>query len=661
MATETELTLNALISVWGLLPDLAGSSWSEAQRELTLYLDQLQGARTLDEQAPIVYRIRKYLRTKLPAAYARLAEEIERLRTESVRGGLESAAQLAVEPCSDAVRRSRELVHAGEPRYLQGTVSAGEKEVEVLRAGGAYQLKAWIGVEQTGVRHVPDPIDLSALPPAQERYLLDVLFLAPGSGAQKGQIVLRPENPESSACLFAFVVPAGLREFKAYMVVSYQAKIMLQAAELCGHVIEGNADSGEADKWTFASVALKDLGTVLKDEGRSSYDWIGFACEQGLILPAIGDFVNPDGYDEDRTTIMDVLKEASGPSPSAVAALSGLAWQGGKLFETLCSQDPGLSLLANDRPEARLRLQFVEPPNTPFPIELLYVYPPPYEPNPKICSGYRPGLDHSGCPECRGRTASDFAGIICPAGFLGIRAIIERRVLPNGKPNAGYEVKLDLEPKNKVLTPLDRVLWAASEKITGGAAFEAVVNETSARAGCAADWQRFDELIAELKPTLILLMPHIPQAAGGMQLLEISDVLQPAAKKPSMRAGEALRDHTRVPDGPHPLVLLLGCSSAQLRTPFLSPVTAARKGGAAVTIATLAPIHESQATYIAGVVLRSLRQIADRASGQGCTVGEFMTLVRSAAMEQGYYGALGLITDGDADWYIPSAGGGGNV
>jgi hypothetical protein len=124
----------------------------------------------------------------------------------------------------------------------------------------------------------------------------------------------------------------------------------------------------------------------------------------------------------------------------------------------------------------------------------------------------------------------------------------------------------------------------------------------------------------------------------------------------SKRAGEALRDHTRVPDGPHPLVLLLGCSSAQLKTPFLSSVTAAKKGGDAVTEATLARIHEAHATGIAELILKSLREIMERADGQGCSFGEFMTQVRCAALEKGYYDALGLITDGDADWYIPSRG-----
>jgi hypothetical protein len=240
-------------------------------------------------------------------------------------------------------------------------------------------------------------------------------------------------------------------------------------------------------------------------------------------------------------------------------------------------------------------------------------------------------------------------------GFLGIRTVIERRIL--NKPHPGYKVQLDLEPASKDLTPLEQVIWAASGKITTGPAVHAVVKQMSKKADYASDWNRFDELIAAVKPTLILLMPHVWEEGGGGQQFEISNVFQEAAGRlESKRAGEALRDHTRVPDGPHPLVLLLGCSTAKLETPFLSPVTAARAGGAAITIATLAPIHESHATAIAELILKLLRQVTDRPAGQRCSFGEFMTTVRCAALSQGYYDALGLITDGDADWYIPSQG-----
>lgn len=631
------------------------------------------GLGTLKEDV-LAYKIKEHIK-QIPEAKKRLVDEINNLRsvedqqheddrqTTPGDAGLGQGAKpmaKSILAMTNVIEEVRQAVHEQDKRYLHGKVSrAGdEEEVDVLTINTKYKFALWLGVSQAGKLRVPEPLDLSHLPPPSDeeaRYLLDILFWATNQQVQKQQISLRLKDPESSSCTFYFDTPSSSREFKAYILVSYQNKVMLQTAVLEGKILEPDATHTDTDKLSLQSVVLKDYQAILQNVDQSSYDWMALNCLDGLLLPKIGGFFQPPGFEKDLTAITNILIKAS-TSCSEIDKLTNLARHGGKMYEHLCKVDSALRILAIEKPDHRPRLQLVEPPDNPFPIELLYVHRVPSGNDVKICTDYQPSTDNFTCPTCSHRDETKFKNLLCPAGFLGIRAVIERYVLESGKPDGGYQLKVDLEPESKSLAPLERVVWAASEKVTTGTDMRNVIQQLSGQSKFAENWRRYDELVAELKPTLILLMPHVTEDDSALQNFEISDIMQSANKKTDIRLGEDLRDNTRAKDGPQPLVLLLGCSTAQIETPFLSSVTAFRAGGAAVTVATLAPIHESHATAIAGIILKVLTQITDQTIGYGCSVGEFMTLVRCAALEQGYYDALGLITDGDADWYITSKG-----
>jgi hypothetical protein len=238
MATGAELILNAVIRIWNELPVLAGDKWPELRRKIVKSLDQLQEARTSEEQSRLVYAMKHDLSRAFPEAGERLAGEIEQLRNEDARGTERGNTKNITPPTGGQPDRPilplKEAVQKLTVRYLQGRVSDGQEKVEFLTAGKTYQLTLWIGVEQTDPLCVPAPIDLAVLPQGKEHYFLDVLFLATNCEPQKQQICLRLQDPESSSCTVKFDVKAAQREFEAYIVVLYEKRIILQVAQLRG-------------------------------------------------------------------------------------------------------------------------------------------------------------------------------------------------------------------------------------------------------------------------------------------------------------------------------------------------------------------------------------------------------------------------------------------
>jgi formaldehyde-activating enzyme involved in methanogenesis len=104
--------------------------------------------------------------------------------------------------------------------------------------------------------------------------------------------------------------------------------------------------------------------------------------------------------------------------------------------------------------------------------------------------------------------------------------------------------------------------------------------------------------------------------------------------------------------GPHikgsPIVLLLGCTTANAKVAFQSVAAAFEsRGEAGIIVATSNLIYGPKAVDVAEMFLKQVAAVQD-----GQTFGDVMLAVRRAALADGIAMILCLSAYGDADWKL---------
>jgi hypothetical protein len=154
----------------------------------------------------------------------------------------------------------------------------------------------------------------------------------------------------------------------------------------------------------------------------------------------------------------------------------------------------------------------------------------------------------------------------------------------------------------------------------------------------AENWNDWKEKVKK-KPSTLVLVPHTKREAN-IPSLEIGDSTLWNTGINKTILGES--------EGSRPLVLLLGCETALPEVPYQGFAAYFSAAGAAITVITLSPIHESRAVPIAEILMRQCHQSAQ----EHRTFSEALLLARRAAMAKGYPEVLTLVADGDADWVL---------
>jgi hypothetical protein len=292
-----------------------------------------------------------------------------------------------------------------------------------------------------------------------------------------------------------------------------------------------------------------------------------------------------------------------------------------------------------------------------LPLEYVYDGPPPRM-DATPCPNLLSALDRGGCagalgsdsaPEpCPNAKDSHF---LCPMHFWGFRRVIER----NGslrpadvKPAvAGGGVTPGRKPYGKVGT----LLFAASERAfryetdpTAQAAERAeLVKALGVLGGTVtevSDWDRWRDA-AQAKPDMLVLVVHT-DVVDETPVLEIGD-------------GKFLGKQEILPPlsgaaGEPQILLLLGCSAADVTENFQPYPECFRDAGVSIVVAPVAPIRGKDAVPIA-------RQIASRLAerlqtSEATAFGELMPLLRRELLRAGHPGVMGLVGFGDGDWLI---------
>ena len=172
----------------------------------------------------------------------------------------------------------------------------------------------------------------------------------------------------------------------------------------------------------------------------------------------------------------------------------------------------------------------------------------------------------------------------------------------------------------------------------------------------AKTWKEWVAAIDKDGPPLLVLLSHTVTVQGTSAL----EIGPDGAGSQCLRVQLVPRFVKRKPEDA-PMVLMLGCDTADGRAEPESYIARVRDVGAAVVVGTIAPVLGETAAPVAVALLEELRKTAEDpalAAGGVATFGEAMVRVRRALVAKGHLTALTLTAVGDADWRLsPSPGG----
>ncbi|MGB5486619.1 MAG: hypothetical protein WBN06_04465 [Lysobacterales bacterium] len=293
------------------------------------------------------------------------------------------------------------------------------------------------------------------------------------------------------------------------------------------------------------------------------------------------------------------------------------------------------------------------------PIE--YVYDRGYpEEGSTLCEGFREAEDWNeifaaGQCSCSNRPQVK-SNTLCPMGFWSLSKIIERQSRPRGTASTSGFV----EPSGDSggISLARHAVLAAAPNVKGldVNSIKSMLEETYPnRYKVAADWKEWETEIKNKSPRLLILLPHHGDATQGhTDFLEIGNQGQAPGDK--LYAGLLSGDYvTSTLDEPGPIVLLLGCETAQSDLlPFHTFARDFLANRASIVVATQASVLGQHAAPVANEFIRQLLA-SKHAAG---SFGKVMRDVRRKMFAGGYLMSLALVSFGDSDWKIVNTTGG---
>ena len=294
-------------------------------------------------------------------------------------------------------------------------------------------------------------------------------------------------------------------------------------------------------------------------------------------------------------------------------------------------------------------------------LPLEYVYdglPPRMDATP--CPNLLGALERGGCEGALGSAAtpepcpnSKDEHFLCPMHFWGFRRLIER----NGalRPADGAAVATpsgaQITPSRRPYGKVGALLFAASQRAFRYEADPAVqaseraalVKALGVLGGSVAevtDWDQWRDAVKS-KPDMLVLVAHT-DVVDETPVLEIGDgkILGRQEISPQL-SGAA---------GKPQILLLLGCSAADVTENFQPYPECFRDAGVSIVVAPVAPIRGKDAVPIASQIASRL---AERlAKSEATAFGELMPLLRRELLRAGHPGVMGIVGFGDGDWLL---------
>ncbi|GAB4393542.1 MAG: hypothetical protein Tsb0032_13310 [Kiloniellaceae bacterium] len=584
----------------------------------------------------------------------------------------DAASPEAVPPAGERVLQAR----------VETPVESGQDVVRRLLPEKNYALCVFIGGRRSDWLGLGEPLDEPPPRPDGRPNKLRVVFWEPDAcpEPQVQELDLWPTG-DTDTCRFEFHTPAGARHFSARIAV-YFGNRNLQVGRLTGGVGGGaelafRLDAVPLPRFVDQEGRAPVGASVVLDADSAGepllcvfHDGEADVAAAGGGAPAGGEQPAPIDVEVGEESSLQKLNDAIGRCITKITQkpdnYTGLEKEGTR--ELLCDlAQRGAIFLDHLKHHTRLRdaldkaqyIQIVQAhADAFFPLEFLYDGLPP-ESSAPICDGAADAAAARGAltrGACCGACDADPENTVCPLKFWSLNRVIERHAhIPEHSDISGQLQLRRAGPsaQRPSLSPLSSVVFATSDRVdsarSGTVAHLATrLGQLAGRAPVvqAADWDELADKVKQVRPHLLVLLPHHENRQGD-DYLEIGGV-----ERKLILVRER---HVRAPGDEElaPVVLMIGCETNSARINFENCVLRYQKHGASIIVSTLASILGREAGPAAEAIVEQLTLV----EGAEATFGAAMLAARRKLMVEGLPMVLGLTSYGDADWLIRREGG----
>ncbi len=558
---------------------------------------------------------------------------------------------------------------AAVPRYIHQKSfrsQSGEfvEEVAAYVVGEPVMVCVHIGPRRAGDITSNTVFPEDRLPKNRKSYQLQVVFHAPHQFDRPMQDdITLPREGDSSAAKFVFT-PRRAGRFEGRITVLHRGRV-LQTVLLHAPVMDSGSSSGAAP------------GITLDDETPVRHDWSDLGRRRPFDLAFVLNHTDAgealltgiagrrawatrlDGIEQPIRRLNELISNVAlstddygdgldqGENPELLRKLARI---GSNLYSLLYRDQ--LKQLTTDGfdvgDESVTCMQVVSArPDAVVPLEFMYDFNAP-DPDATVCPQHREALAAGRCPGNCART-SEPRRHVCPMGFWGLKKVIERHVFdPKAVTPPGAEVTIQVE----AMDGRDRLdlstgaLVGHSREVTPeqiATLLDTLNTKTGTAVPVVKDWDEWVATVRTRRPAMLLAFPHNEGKEEDV-LLEIGGKTLYTLDLPA--------EYVRLPDGPPPLVLLLGCDVAGTAQDFSSHVRYFRQAGAAVVVSTIATVFGAHAVRVGEAIVSGLVTPAKLDAPGATRIGEVIRDAKRAALLDSVPMALCVVAFGDADWRL---------
>ena len=476
-----------------------------------------------------------------------------------------------------------------------------------------------------------------------------------------------PRQGDSSAALFAVCPLPGVSSLSGRIALLHRSRV-LQTARVAV-AVSADTRPGEATQIQAEESIHPDDPELNR---RRAYDVAIQVSDVGGSLHLV---VQQDG--QALSVQLSELAEPIDRMCSALAVLAG-EWDYSRPWLEQEAFSNALFTLANrgveiadhlretcgDAIDHWQRIHLVPMTSRFFPLDYAYDGPPPKPGKSRPCPNLQAAMRSGGCDralQVEGEPAAcphrQDAQVVCPMHFWGFHRVIERsgtvrpaaEIVGGPRPAPGPVVVPGRQPWGRVdaavLGATDRAFFYLQDSGERAAARAALVADLGRLFTVheARDWEDW-RLKVRAHPKLLMLLVHTDEVMGA-RVLEIGheDLLTAAEIRPDVSGGA----------GQPQLLLLIGCSAADVQTSFQPYPERFRKAGVSIVLAPIAPVRGEEAVRIARLIAQ--RIVEQTAAPQPVSFGELLPRLRRELLGLGHPAVLGLVGFGDGDWQIGGA------
>lgn len=561
---------------------------------------------------------------------------------------------------ADASRRVAAVPLERTPRFVHADINAPGTgaRAETLLPGATYTLAIDIGPRDPSRMLVAEMLIETGLFPKGKAYESLRIFLTDLSGRQEplSKEVILPREGRST--MAAFPLEAGdAGERLEYRILVMHGGRVLQTLKLRATV--GQPGSVSLDEEIIARAHLDDLdgreefdlALVVNETDAGDHGLTAIAGDRAMVMWDASFETHIRGLRDRLDWITDAVGNDTGLGSETMRAfLVSLARDGGPIHDTLrdLMAEAWGSVASLDR------IQVVSASIDGYlPLELIYDLPVPNK-DAVVCPNAATALATGACAECRDRARAEQQGFVCPLGFWALAKVIERQAFDPDDARAiraeGGDFELLAEPREgrRSIGALNRIVYAASSRandVVDGTieATATALQRWSADAfRQATDWATWTAAIEEIRPDLLVMLPHTEVDDVGEPVIEVGE-------KQVLHVVEIDAHHVATTTDVTPMVLLLGCATGVSDYPLLKLPTSFRRRGASIVLTTLTTVLGRHAGPVAQMLVEALHSLP---AGDTRPFGEIARDVRRKALADGNLMALVLAAYGDADWHL---------